>query len=122
MILTRDGAQFEPVKIKNLALDPNLPANAQIGTDFLQLVRYGLRRADDPSISDSVKVVDRLLKTDTPSGPVWHRYNDDGYGEHDEAPRSTVPAAAAAGRCSPASADITRWPRAKMSCRIWKRC
>jgi glucoamylase len=24
------------------------------------------------------------LKTETPSGPVWHRYNDDGYGEHDD--------------------------------------
>jgi glucoamylase len=83
-VLTRDGAQFEPVTIKNLALDPNLPANARIGTDFLQLVRFGLRRADDPSIRDSVKVIDRLLKTDTPSGPVWHRYNDDGYGEHDD--------------------------------------
>jgi glucoamylase len=25
-----------------------------------------------------------LLKTDTPCGPVWHRYNGDGYGEHDD--------------------------------------
>ena len=33
---------------------------------------------------DSLKIVDGLLKTDTPSGPVWHRYNDDGYGEHDD--------------------------------------
>ena len=24
------------------------------------------------------------MKTDTPSGPVWHRYNCDGYGEHDD--------------------------------------
>jgi len=24
------------------------------------------------------------LKTETPSGPVWHRYNGDGYGEHDD--------------------------------------
>jgi glucoamylase len=47
-------------------------------------VRYGLRRADDPAIVDSLKVVDRLLKTDTPGGPVWHRYNDDGYGEHED--------------------------------------
>jgi glucoamylase len=83
-VLIRDGAQFETVGIKNLPVDPNLPANAQIATDFLQLVRYGLRRADDPAILDSVMVVDRLLKTDTPSGPVWHRYNDDGYGEHED--------------------------------------
>ncbi len=25
-----------------------------------------------------------MLKTDTPSGPVWHRYNGDGYGEHND--------------------------------------
>ncbi|HMD72539.1 MAG TPA: hypothetical protein VKG05_01630, partial [Steroidobacteraceae bacterium] len=24
----------------------------------------------------------RLLKSDTPNGPVWHRYTGDGYGEH----------------------------------------
>ena len=37
-----------------------------------------------PCIVDTLKVVDRLLKTDTPSGPVWHRYNGDGYGEHED--------------------------------------
>jgi glucoamylase len=81
-VLTRDGAQSEAVRILNLEHDPGLPANAQIATDFLQLVRYGLRRADDAAIVDTVKVVDQILKTDTPSGPVWHRYDDDGYGEH----------------------------------------
>jgi glucoamylase len=29
-------------------------------------------------------VIDALLKTDLPYGPGWHRYNDDGYGEHDD--------------------------------------
>ncbi len=83
-VLTRDLTEFDRVRIKNRAIDPDLPANARIATDFLQLVRFGLRRADDPGIVDSVAVVDRLLKTDTPLGPVWHRYNDDGYGEHDD--------------------------------------
>ena len=70
--------------IRNLQKDPSLPVGAQVGVDFLQLVRFGLRRADDPLIPATVKVVDALLKTDTPSGPVWHRYNEDGYGEHDD--------------------------------------
>ena len=83
-VLTRDGAQSEAVRILNLDHDPGLPASAQIATDFLQLVRYGLRRADDPAIVETVKVVDQLLKTPTPSGPVWHRYDNDGYGEHDD--------------------------------------
>ncbi len=77
-------ARTETVAIKNLAYNPNLPASGQVSTDCLQLVRYGLRAADDPCITGTIKVIDRLLKTDTPSGPVWHRYNDDGYGEHDD--------------------------------------
>jgi glucoamylase len=47
-------------------------------------VRFGLRRAEDPLIAASVKLADALLKVDTPSGPCWHRYNHDGYGEHDD--------------------------------------
>ena len=52
--------------------------------DALALVRFGLRAADDPRIRDTAKVIDTLLKVETPSGPTWHRYNDDGYGEHED--------------------------------------
>ena len=75
-----DGA----LPIRNLQKDPNLPASAQVGVDFLQLVRFGLRRAHDPLILATLKVADALLKVDTPAGPSWHRYNEDGYGEHDD--------------------------------------
>jgi glucoamylase len=47
---------------------------------FLELVRYGVRRADDPLVIDSLKVVDAVLKRDLPQGPAWLRYNHDGYG------------------------------------------
>jgi glucoamylase len=47
---------------------------------FLELVRYGIRSPDDPLILDSIKVVDYILKVDTPHGPCWRRYNYDGYG------------------------------------------
>jgi glucoamylase len=70
--------------IKNRATDPGLLVSEQIGVDFLQLVRFGLRRADDPLILASVRLADALLKVDTPSGPAWHRYNGDGYGEHED--------------------------------------
>ncbi len=70
--------------IRNLAIDPNLPASAQVSVDFLQLVRFGLRAAADPLIAGTVKVADALLKVQTPAGPCWHRYNEDGYGEHDD--------------------------------------
>jgi len=74
----------ETVVIKNLAYNPDLPASGQVSTDCLQLVRYGLRAAHDPCITGTLKVIDHMLETKTPSGPVWHRYNDDGYGEHDD--------------------------------------
>lgn len=58
-----------------------MPAGEQLSMDFLQVVRYGLRRADDPRVVATLKAVDALLKSDTPSGPVWRRYVDDAYGE-----------------------------------------
>lgn len=54
-----------------------------ISVDALSLVRFGLRAADDPRILNTIKVIDALLKVDTPNGPCWHRYNNDGYGEHE---------------------------------------
>ena len=51
---------------------------------FLELVRYGIRSADDPIIVNSVKVIDAVLKVDTTAGAVWHRYNHDGYGQQED--------------------------------------
>ena len=53
-----------------------------ISPDALALVRFGLRSAQDVRVTNTIKVIDALLKTDLPAGPGWHRYNDDGYGEH----------------------------------------
>jgi glucoamylase len=50
----------------------------------LELVRYGVRRADDPLIIDSLKVADHVLKRDLPQGPGWIRYNWDGYGQRED--------------------------------------
>ena len=61
-----------------------VPGDEMFGTDFLALVRFGLRLPDDPRIVSSLTVADALLRTETPSGPVWHRYNGDGYGEHED--------------------------------------
>ena len=56
-------------------------AREVIDAGFLELVRYGIRRPDDPLIVDSLKVVDHCLKIETPSGTCWRRYNHDGYGQ-----------------------------------------
>jgi glucoamylase len=52
-----------------------------VDAGFLELVRYGVRRADDPLIVDSLHVVDAVLKRELPQGPGWLRYNGDGYGQ-----------------------------------------
>lgn len=60
------------------------PAKEIVDAGFLELVRYGIRKPDDPLIMDSLRVVDALLKVRTPFGPCWRRYNYDGYGQQDD--------------------------------------
>jgi glucoamylase len=83
-IVTEAGASTSIVPIRNRVDDGGLRGDQQIGTEFLQLVRFGLRRPEDPLIRGSLTLADALLRTDTPAGPVWHRYRGDGYGEHDD--------------------------------------
>ena len=59
-------------------------ADCLVGLEFLTLVRYGLRSALDPRIVDSVRIVDAVLRHDLPGGPLYHRYQEDGYGEHED--------------------------------------
>jgi glucoamylase len=73
------------VAIKNRPPGKSLESATHIiSPDALALVRFGLRSAQDPRIQSTVKAVDALLKVETPHGPAWHRYNDDGYGEHED--------------------------------------
>jgi glucoamylase len=60
------------------------PAKDIVDAGFLDLVRYGIRAPDDAVIVDSLRVIDAVLKVDTPLGPCWHRYNNDGYGERQD--------------------------------------
>jgi glucoamylase len=57
------------------------PARDIVDGGFLQLVRYGIMAADNPLIVESLRVIDAVIKVETPSGPCWHRYNHDGYGQ-----------------------------------------
>jgi glucoamylase len=60
------------------------PAKEVVDAGFLELVRYGIRKHDDPVIVDSLRVVDAVLKVETPFGPCWRRYNYDGYGQRED--------------------------------------
>ncbi|MEO7674376.1 MAG: glycoside hydrolase family 15 protein [Pyrinomonadaceae bacterium] len=58
-----------------------------VDAGFLELVRLGIKPSDDPLIAKSVKVIDQVIKVDTPSGEAFYRYNHDGYGEMDDGRR-----------------------------------
>ena len=74
---------FVPIKNRPPG-QSDLPVVHIISPDALSLVRFGLRSANDPHIINTIKVIDALLKVNTKFGPAWHRYNDDGYGEHED--------------------------------------
>jgi glucoamylase len=72
------------VPIKNRAPGASAgPAQEMVSPDALALVRFGLRRADDPRILNTVRAIDGLLRVEMSRGPCFYRYNGDGYGEHD---------------------------------------
>lgn len=60
---------------------PTVDQRTVVDPSFLELVRLGVVRADNPAVLSTLPVVDRELGVDTPNGEFWHRYNDDGYGE-----------------------------------------
>jgi len=52
---------------------------------FLELVRMGVKAANDPRILDSLPEYDAVLKQRIPGkGDAWFRYNCDGYGERND--------------------------------------
>ncbi len=58
-----------------------------VDAGFLELVRLGIKPADDPLIQKSLKVIDEVIRVQTPNGDAFYRYNHDGYGEMDDGRR-----------------------------------
>ncbi len=80
-----DSAHPRFVLVRNRpTAEARMRFDEMVSPDALALVRFGLRSPADPRISNTVRVIDRLLRTETANGPVWHRYNADGYGEHED--------------------------------------
>ncbi len=78
-----NGEMTGEVELRNRGGE-TIKATALVALDFSWLVRLGIRKATDKRVLDTIKVVDVVLKADTPSGPVYRRYNEDGYGEYDD--------------------------------------
>ena len=74
---------FVPIKNRPPG-ESDAPATRLVSPDALALVRFGLRAADDPRIVSTVRAIDATVRVDLPQGPLWRRYNGDGYGEHDD--------------------------------------
>ena len=90
-ILPEQVGQERPVEDKNSRVlhianhasdeQSDFPACNIVDGGFLELVRYGIRGPYDPTVLATIQVIDAVLKTETPAGPTWHRYNHDGYGQ-----------------------------------------
>jgi glucoamylase len=80
--VTKDGMPDVGTKYDVGDSGPNgVDQRAIVDPSFLELVRLGVLPANDPAVTNSLKVVDDQLGEKTPAGEFWHRYNFDGYGE-----------------------------------------
>ena len=60
---------------------PTLDQRDIIDAGFLEFTRLGILPANDADVLNTLPIVDATIKSDTVSGPGWHRYNGDGYGD-----------------------------------------
>lgn len=77
----KSGGLTERMQLRNRKGE-TIAAAALVSMDFSYLVRLGLRSPYDRRVAETLKVVDAVLRVGTPSGDLYHRYNEDGYGEH----------------------------------------
>jgi len=80
---------------------PNLDQRSVIDQGFLEMVRLGLTSPSDPTIAESLPVVDATIKTDTSTGAGFHRYNGDGYGDRSSDGRPWAPSGQGTGHLWP---------------------
>jgi glucoamylase len=84
---------------------PTLDQRAVIDAGFLELSRLGELPANDADILRSLPIVDATIKSTTASGPGWHRYNGDGYGDRSTDGRPWAPSGQGNGHLWPALAS-----------------
>jgi glucoamylase len=85
--ITQNGAPNKGEKIELNNGAGFFDERAIVDAGFLELVRLGIKPAEDPLIEKSLKVIDEIIKVNTPNGEAFYRYNHDGYGEMDDGRR-----------------------------------
>jgi glucoamylase len=80
---------------------PTLDQRNVIDAGFLELTRLGILVPTDADVTQSLPVVDATIKSDTASGPGWHRYNGDGYGDRFSDGRPWAPSGQGTGHVWP---------------------
>jgi glucoamylase len=123
----QDADNKSPVEERNG--QAAVPEDKMLDAGFLELVRYGVRRADDPAIVASLPKIDDESLEDLyrvrysfkfpgvdGTFPGFRRYGVDGYGEDTKTGANYGPtvrcvraSVAGCGRSSPASAATTSW-------------
>ena len=80
--LTKDGKPNSGTPYNIGDSGPIVDQRKVVDPSFLELVRLGVKNANDPVVQNTVGVVDQQLAAGDASGRYfWHRFNFDGYGE-----------------------------------------
>jgi glucoamylase len=79
--ITADGDANAGTQIQLSDGGPLIDQREVLDPSFLELVRLGVLRPDDPRVHNTLTLVDKYLGYSTPNGPFWHRASFDGYGE-----------------------------------------
>ncbi|QLC34965.1 glucoamylase (plasmid) [Halarchaeum sp. CBA1220] len=79
--VTRDGNPDAGHARRLANAGPTLDERDVLDAGFLELVRLGIKPADDPVIRNSLREVDATIRVDVGEAAAFYRYNGDGYGE-----------------------------------------
>jgi glucan 1,4-alpha-glucosidase len=102
--LTKNGNPNSPWTYNLGNGGPDIDQRSVIDQGFLEMVRLGLTPASDPTIAESLPVVDATIKANTSTGAGFHRYNGDGYGDRASDGRPWAPTGQGTGHLWPALA------------------
>ena len=100
--LSKNGDPNEAVSYNVGNGGPTLDQREVIDAGFLELVRLGELPSTDADVIQSLPIVDAKIRTATTSGPGWHRYNGDGYGDRGNDGRPWAPSGVGTGHLWPA--------------------